>query len=230
VKTCLVADDSAVIRLLARRLLEAGGYHVREAADGAEALAACEEEMPDVLLLDWRMPVMNGLDCLSRLRIMPGGDRPKVVFCSVETSRDMIRQALDDLITRLQSACPACHAPGYWVSERLPGLVEQSRTVGAILGKAQDFVVGSHGVGICRAGGGRVCAAVPRECEFRESPVRAAATRPVWPWPKAWITSGDARDVPRQGIPSGMEGRCPSQNFIRSAAMSLGRPGKQLSR
>lgn len=94
-KTCLVADDSAVIRLLARRLLEAGGYQVREAADGAEALAACEEDMPDVLLLDWRMPVMNGLDCLSRLRVMPGGDRPKVVFCSVETSRDMIRQALD---------------------------------------------------------------------------------------------------------------------------------------
>lgn len=94
-KSCLVADDSAVIRLLARRLLEAGGYRVREAADGAQALAACEEDMPDVLLLDWRMPVMNGLECLSRLRQMPGGDQTKVIFCTVETSSDRIRQALD---------------------------------------------------------------------------------------------------------------------------------------
>ena len=94
-KTCLVADDSPIIRLLARRLLEADGYRVREAADGAQALTSCQEEMPDVLLLDWRMPVMNGLDCLSRLRRLPGGDRPKVVFCSVEAAPDMIRTALD---------------------------------------------------------------------------------------------------------------------------------------
>lgn len=38
------------------------------------------------------------------------------------TRQKLIRQALDDLITRLQSACPACGAPGYWVTERLPGL------------------------------------------------------------------------------------------------------------
>ena len=94
-KSCIVADDSPVIRLLARRLLEAAGYHVREAADGAKALESCAEGMPDVLLLDWRMPVMNGLECMSRLRRMPGGAAPRVVFCSVETAPDMIRQALD---------------------------------------------------------------------------------------------------------------------------------------
>lgn len=94
-KSCLVADDSPIIRLLARRLLEAEGYAVREAADGAAALAACSEEMPDVLLLDWRMPVMNGIDCLARLRLLPGGERPKVIFCTVETSPDRIREALE---------------------------------------------------------------------------------------------------------------------------------------
>jgi len=95
VKTCLVVDDSPVIRSLARRLVEARGIPVREAADGAQALAACKEEMPDLILLDWRMPVMNGLEALSKLRLMPGGDHPKVLVCSVETSPDLIRQALE---------------------------------------------------------------------------------------------------------------------------------------
>lgn len=94
-KSCLVVDDSPVIRLLARRLLEAGGYHVREAGDGAEALEACALSMPDLVLMDWRMPVMNGLDCMLRLRRMPGGTGPRVLFCSVETAPAMIRQALD---------------------------------------------------------------------------------------------------------------------------------------
>jgi two-component system chemotaxis response regulator CheY len=95
VKSCLVADDSPVIRLLARRLLEADGHHVREAADGAKALEACAEAMPDVILMDWRMPVMNGLECMARLRRMPGGTGSRIVFCSVEAAPDMIRQALD---------------------------------------------------------------------------------------------------------------------------------------
>lgn len=94
-KSCLVADDSPVIRLLARRLLEADGYHVREASDGAKTLEACAEGMPDVILMDWRMPVINGLDCMAQLRRMPGGAGPRVVFCSVERSPEMIRQALD---------------------------------------------------------------------------------------------------------------------------------------
>jgi two-component system chemotaxis response regulator CheY len=93
-KTCLIADDSPVIRLMARRLLEATGYHVREAADGAQALSACQEGMPDIILLDWRMPVMNGLEFLVRLRQLPGGVAPCVIFCSVESDPGMIGQAL----------------------------------------------------------------------------------------------------------------------------------------
>lgn len=93
-KSCLIADDSPVVRLMVRRLLEAAGYHIREAPDGAQALAACQEDMPDVILLDWRMPVMNGLECLVRLRQLPGGAAPCVIFCSVESDPGMIGQAL----------------------------------------------------------------------------------------------------------------------------------------
>ena len=94
-KTCLVVDDSRVIRKVSRRILEDLGFDVAEAGDGAEALAWCRAMMPDAILLDWNMPVMGGLDFLKRLRMEPGGSIPKVVFCSVENELEQIRTALD---------------------------------------------------------------------------------------------------------------------------------------
>jgi two-component system chemotaxis response regulator CheY len=95
-KLCLVLDDSRVVRKVARRILEDLGFEVAEAGDGAEALAWARSAMPDVILLDWNMPVMNGMEFLRRLRLEPGGQAPKVVFCSVETDLDRIREALDE--------------------------------------------------------------------------------------------------------------------------------------
>lgn len=93
-KTCLLVDDSRVIRKVARRIVEDLGYEVAEASDGLEALAWCRAAMPDVILLDWHMPVMNGLDFLRQLRTEPGGDAPRVVFCTVESDPVRIREAL----------------------------------------------------------------------------------------------------------------------------------------
>ncbi|WP_201723009.1 MULTISPECIES: PleD family two-component system response regulator [Caulobacter] len=95
VKTCLVVDDSRVIRKVARRVLEDIGFDIAEASDGMEALAWCRAAMPDAVLLDWNMPVMNGLEFLRHLRKERGGDTPKVIFCTVENSIDRIREALD---------------------------------------------------------------------------------------------------------------------------------------
>ena len=94
VKLCLVVDDSRVVRKVARRILEDLGFAVAEAADGAEGLAWVRTAMPDAILLDWNMPVMNGLEFLRRLRQEPGGTAPKVIFCSVENDLDRIREAL----------------------------------------------------------------------------------------------------------------------------------------
>jgi two-component system chemotaxis response regulator CheY len=95
-KLCLVVDDSRVVRKVARRILEDLGFQVAEAGDGVEALAWVRTAMPDVVLLDWNMPAMNGLEFLRRLRKEPGGDAPRVVFCSVENDLDRIREALDE--------------------------------------------------------------------------------------------------------------------------------------
>ena len=59
-KTCLVVDDSSVIRKVARRILEGLNFSICEAEDGQQALDECKREMPDAVLLDWNMPVIAG--------------------------------------------------------------------------------------------------------------------------------------------------------------------------
>jgi two-component system, chemotaxis family, chemotaxis protein CheY len=93
-KTCLVVDDSGVVRKIARRILEEMGFNIFEAEDGAKALDACKRAMPEAVLLDWNMPVMDGFEFLGHLRRMPGGDAPKVVFCTTENDMDHISRAL----------------------------------------------------------------------------------------------------------------------------------------
>lgn len=93
-KTCLVVDDSRVIRKVARRILESLSFDCAEAADGAEALAYCRADMPDAVLLDRNMPVMNGIEFLRQLRREPNGASPVVVFCSAENDVGHITEAL----------------------------------------------------------------------------------------------------------------------------------------
>jgi two-component system chemotaxis response regulator CheY len=93
-KTCLVVDDSSVIRKVARRILEGLDFSIVEAEDGEKAMEACKRELPDAVLLDWNMPVMNGLQCLQVLRREFGPDRPKVVFCTTENDVAHIARAL----------------------------------------------------------------------------------------------------------------------------------------
>ncbi len=93
-KTCLVVDDSKVIRIVARRILQDLNFQIDEAADGKMALDACVKHMPDAILLDWNMPVMNGIDFLRQLRQMSGGDQPVVVFCTTENDMKHIQEAM----------------------------------------------------------------------------------------------------------------------------------------
>ena len=93
-KTCLVVDDSSVVRRIARRILEEMDFAITEAEDGEQALEVCKHAMPDAVLLDWNMPVMDGYEFLGHLRRLPGGDGPKVVFCTTENGMGHISRAL----------------------------------------------------------------------------------------------------------------------------------------
>jgi two-component system chemotaxis response regulator CheY len=94
-KQALVVDDSAFIRKIAKQILEGMDFEVTEAKDGAQALELCEKSLPELILLDWNMPVMSGLDFLTKLRKMPRGDEPQVVFCTTENTKEKILCALE---------------------------------------------------------------------------------------------------------------------------------------
>ena len=91
---CLVVDDSSVIRKVARRILEDFDFSVTEAEDGRVAMDACRRTMPDMILLDWHLPVMDGIDFLANLRQMDNGKKPRVVFCASEADVAQIARAL----------------------------------------------------------------------------------------------------------------------------------------
>ena len=93
-KSCLIVDDSRVIRKVSRHILESLGFGVEEAENGQEGLNKCAEAMPDVVLLDWNMPVMTGIEFITQLRQRVGGDKPKVVFCTTENDVAHIREAI----------------------------------------------------------------------------------------------------------------------------------------
>ncbi|MEQ8599673.1 MAG: response regulator [Devosia sp.] len=93
-RSCLIVDDSSVVRKVARRLLEDLDYIVDEAEDGQEAIDKCRQEMPDAILLDWNMPIMSGLEFLKLLRAYVGGEKPRVIYCTIENDVGAIAMAL----------------------------------------------------------------------------------------------------------------------------------------
>ena len=93
-KSCLIVDDSKVIRMVARKMLEDLNFEIEEAEDGKKALDACLRKMPDAILLDWNMPVMSGIDFLKELRKTSGGDSPIVVVCTTENDMKHIQEAM----------------------------------------------------------------------------------------------------------------------------------------
>jgi len=93
-KSCLIVDDSKVVRIMARRIVEDLNFDVDEAEDGQVALDHCMRQMPDVILLDWNMPVMSGIDFLRALRQISGGDQPIVVLCTTENDIQQIHEAI----------------------------------------------------------------------------------------------------------------------------------------
>jgi len=94
-KTCLIVDDSKVVRMVARKILEGLNFEIDEAEDGQKAIEACVRNMPGAVLLDWNMPVKSGIEFLRELRAMSDVDQPVVVFCTTENDMTHIQEAID---------------------------------------------------------------------------------------------------------------------------------------
>ncbi len=93
-KTCLIVDDSRMIRRVASRIVRDLGFETSDAINGQDALDKCLIEMPDAILVDWAMPVMDGFDFVKKLRDLPGGDEPTIVFCTAVRDVERIVDAL----------------------------------------------------------------------------------------------------------------------------------------
>ncbi|WP_264466197.1 response regulator [Pengzhenrongella sicca] len=91
----VIADDSRVMRQIVIRTLRQAGYdwEITEAADGAIALEVVTDEQPDLVLSDWNMPNMTGIDLLRALRA--GGDDVPFGFVTSEGSPEMREQAAE---------------------------------------------------------------------------------------------------------------------------------------
>lgn len=120
----LVVDDSKMILETTSQLLAEEGYHVRTAANGREALNRVEEQMPDVILLDLMMPLMDGWEFAARLKAMPGGGEPRILLLSAVRGLELEAEgasaddclgkpySVDDLLTKVAWAVahPRVHA------------------------------------------------------------------------------------------------------------------------
>ena len=76
-------------------MIEGFGLRVTEAENGEEALARCKADMPGLVLVDWDMPVMTGIQFVTQLRAMAAVHRPKVVFCTSKSQTQDIFKGID---------------------------------------------------------------------------------------------------------------------------------------
>lgn len=92
----LVVDDSTTIRLYLRKILVPLGFEVLEAKNGREGLERIREQQVDLVLLDWNMPVMNGLEMLQLVRSEPQMGSPCMMMVTTETDLREVSQALEN--------------------------------------------------------------------------------------------------------------------------------------
>ncbi len=92
----IVADDSRMVRGIVARVIDAMGYEAIQAANGREALMALETDGKDVklVLLDWNMPILNGLDVIKKMRSDDRFKKIPVLMVSTESEEERIKEAL----------------------------------------------------------------------------------------------------------------------------------------
>lgn len=93
-KKAMVVDDSGIVRRVSRGIMEALGYEVCEAEDGQKAVEVFAANQPSLIMLDWHMPVMNGIEFIRELRARDDGKEAVVIFCTTETQLESIQEAI----------------------------------------------------------------------------------------------------------------------------------------
>ncbi len=94
-KLCLVVDDSKIVRKVVRKIVENLGYQALEAENGQEAVDQVRSNPVDLIILDWNMPVMDGLECMKTIRADTAlAQQPVIIFCTTENEFNKIQEAV----------------------------------------------------------------------------------------------------------------------------------------
>ncbi|MCC3407051.1 MAG: response regulator [Microcoleus sp. PH2017_10_PVI_O_A] len=119
----LIVDDEATQQLFTRRIMEKEGYRVIEASNGQECLDICQETLPDIVLLDAMMPVMDGFTCCAELQANPQTQKIPVLMITALDDKKSVNQAFEvgatDYVTK----------PIHWpvLIQRVRRLIQQSQ-------------------------------------------------------------------------------------------------------
>ncbi len=119
-KTILVVDDSDITRLLATRALKAAGYEVIEAEDGKAALAFLDGRSVSMVVCDWSMPVMDGIELVRTIKTMPAYKHIPILMLTIADEDEMLEMAKSSgvdawmtkpftplgLVTAVKKLCP----------------------------------------------------------------------------------------------------------------------------
>ena len=102
--TVLVVEDEPALATMLRYNLEKQGFHVDEAADGQEALTRIAESQPDLVLLDWMLPTLSGIEVCRQIRRKPATrDLPVIMLTARAEDQDAVRglnTGVDDYVTK----------------------------------------------------------------------------------------------------------------------------------
>jgi two-component system chemotaxis response regulator CheY len=91
----MVVDDSVLMRRHAARVLKQSNHDVIEAGDGRKCIDLLQTEAVDIILLDWNMPEMNGLEALTKIRSDHRYENIKILMMTSENKNERIQEALD---------------------------------------------------------------------------------------------------------------------------------------
>lgn len=81
---CLIVASSDLIRRISAQFTERAGFMVIEAENGQQALQTCAVRMPDIILLDWQLPVMGAHEFLAELQLMRPSPKPQILYMMSE--------------------------------------------------------------------------------------------------------------------------------------------------
>jgi two-component system chemotaxis response regulator CheY len=93
-KHCLIVDDSSSIRKVAKRILEDANIRASEADTRASAIDICRNEMPDCVVVDWLMPDGDVMKFLTKIRALPGGAQPTILYMTSENDAANVARAM----------------------------------------------------------------------------------------------------------------------------------------